>query len=353
MRENSRVELIDLRSDTATRPSPGMRDAMARAEVGDEQKREDPTVNELERRVAGLVGQEEAVFLPTATMANQIALRLLSEPGDELLADAWSHLFINELGGPAVHSGLAIRPLVSTDGRFSAGQIREAVWDRRDTHRPITRLVSIENTNNSSGGRVWPVEEIAAVAEACREYDLSLHLDGARLMNASVASGVPAAEIGGHFDTVTLCLSKGLGCPLGALVAGSAERMAKARRLKQLFGGAMRQTGIVAAAGVYALDHNVAVLADDHARARRLAEGWHAAGLPVALEQVETNFVQLDVEPLGLAKRDVIATLKDAGVGVSDTVHPTKLRAVTHLDLSDEDIEAAIELAPEALAAPV
>ncbi len=347
------MRLIDLRSDTATRPSPGMRDAMARAEVGDEQKREDPTVNELERRVAGLVGQEEAVFLPTATMANQIALRLLSEPGDELLADAWSHLFINELGGPAVHSGLAMRPLVATDGRFSADQVREAVWDRRDTHRPITRLVSIENTNNSSGGRVWPVDEIAAVAEACREHDLSLHLDGARLMNASVASGVPAAEIGGRFDTVTLCLSKGLGCPFGALVAGSAERMAKARRLKHLFGGAMRQAGIVAAAGVYALDHNVALLADDHARARRLAEGWHAAGLPVALEQVETNFVQLDVEPLGLAKRDVIATLKDAGVGVSDTVHPTKLRAVTHLDLSDEDIEAAIELAPEALAARV
>ena len=347
------MRLIDLRSDTATRPSPGMRDAMARAEVGDEQKREDPTVNELERRVAGLVGQEEAVFLPTATMANQIALRLLSEPGDELLADAWSHLFINELGGPAVHSGLAMRPLVATDGRFSADQVREAVWDRRDTHRPITRLVSIENTNNSSGGRVWPVDEIAAVAEACREHDLSLHLDGARLMNASVASGVPAAEIGGRFDTVTLCLSKGLGCPFGALVAGSAERMAKARRLKHLFGGAMRQAGIVAAAGVYALDHNVALLADDHARARRLAEGWHAAGLPVALEQVETNFVQLDVEPLGLAKRDVIATLKDAGVGVSDTVHPTKLRAVTHLDLSDEDIEAAIELAPEALATRV
>ena len=353
MRENSRVKLIDLRSDTATRPSPGMRDAMAHAEVGDEQKREDPTVNELERRVAGLVGQEEAVFLPTATMANQIALRLLSEPGDELLADAWSHLFINELGGPAVHSGLAMRPLGSTNGRFSAEQVREAVWDRRDTHRPLTRLVSIENTNNSSGGRVWPVEEIAAVAEACREHDLRLHLDGARLMNAAVASGVSAAEIGGHFDTVTLCLSKGLGCPFGALVAGSSEHMAKARRLKHLFGGAMRQAGIVAAAGVYALDNNVALLADDHARARRLGEGWHAAGLPVDLDRVETNFVQLDVEPIGLAKRDVIAALREAGVGVSDTVHPNTLRAVTHLDLSDDDIEAAIELAPEALATRV
>jgi threonine aldolase len=347
------VRFIDLRSDTATRPTAGMREAIARAEVGDEQKREDPTVNELEQRVAALVGQEEAVFLPTATMANQIALRVLSEPGDELLADAWSHLFINELGGPAVHSGLVTRPLESTDGRFGAEQVREAVWDRRDTHRPITRLVSIENTNNSAGGRIWPVDEIAAVAEVCRELDLRLQLDGARLMNASVGSGVPAGEIGRHFDAVTLCLSKGLGCPLGALVAGSAERMAKARRLKHLFGGAMRQAGIVAAAGVYALDHHVALLADDHARARRLAEGWHAAGLPVEVDRVETNFVQLDVGPLGLGKFDVIAALKEVGVGVSNTVHPTRLRAVTHLDVSDEDIGAAIELAPEALAARV
>ena len=347
------MRFIDLRSDTATRPTPGMREAIARAEVGDEQKREDPSVNELERRVASLVGQEEAVFLPTATMANQIALRILSEPGDELLADAWSHLFINELGGPAVHSGLVMRALESTDGRFSSEQVREAVWDRRDTHRPITRLVSIENTNNSAGGRIWPVDEIAAMADVCRELDLRLQLDGARLLNASVGSGVPADEIGRHFDAVTLCLSKGLGCPLGALVAGSEERMAKARRLKHLFGGAMRQAGIVAAAGVYALDHHVALLADDHARARRLAEGWHAAGLPVDLDQVETNFVQLDVESFGLSKWEVISALKEAGVGVSNTVHPTRLRALTHLDVTDEDIDAAIEVAPEALAARV
>ncbi len=347
------MRFVDLRSDTATQPTPGMREAIARAEVGDEQKREDPTVNELEQRVAALVGQQEAVFLPTATMANQIALRLLSEPGDELLADGWSHLFINELGGPAVHSGLVMRPLEIVDGRFTAEQVREAVWDRRDTHRPITRLVSIENTNNSAGGRIWPVDEIAAIREVCDELDLRLQLDGARLMNASVGSGVPAAEIGRHFDAVTLCLSKGLGCPLGALVAGSAERMTKARRLKHLFGGAMRQAGIVAAAGVYALDNHVALLAEDHARARRLAEGWHAAGLAVDLDQAETNFVRLDVEPLGLGKFDVIAALKEKGVGVSNTVHPTKLRAVTHLDVSDEDIERAIELAPEALAARV
>ena len=347
------MSFIDLRSDTVTQPTPGMREAIARAEVGDEQKREDPTVNALESRVAELVGQEEAVFLPTATMANQIALRLLSEPGDEVLADAHSHLFINELGGPAVHSGLVMRPLETTGGRFRAEQIREAAWDRRDTHRPITRLVSIENTNNSAGGRIWPLEEIAAVAEACAGLDLRLHLDGARLMNASVGSGVAAAEIGRHFDAVTLCLSKGLGCPLGALVAGSAERMQKARRLKHLFGGAMRQAGIVAAAGTYALDNHVQLLAGDHARARRLAEAWRSRGLEVDLDQVETNFVHLDVGPLGLTKWEVISQLAEAGVGLSNTVHPTKLRAVTHLDVSDEDIDGAIELAPQALGARV
>ncbi len=343
------MPFVDLRSDTSTRPTPGMREAIARAEVGDEQRREDPTVDALERRVAELVGQEEAVFLPTATMANQVALRVLSEPGDELLADLHSHLFINELGGPAVHSGLVMRPLCSTAGRFSAEQVREAVWDPADTHRPRTRLVSIENTNNSAGGRVWPLDEIAAVREACREHDLRLHLDGARLLNASVASGVAPAEIGACFDTVTLCLSKGLGCPLGALVAGSAQRMRKARRLKHLFGGAMRQAGIVAAAGLYALDHHVDRLAEDHARARRLAEGWRAAGLPVDLEQVETNFVQLDVGALGLTKAKAIALLAEAGIGLSGTVHPGTLRAVTHLDVSDDDIDLALEIAPRAL----
>lgn len=341
--------MIDLRSDTATRPTPGMRAAIASAVVGDEQKREDPTVNELEARVAALLGHEEAVFLPTATMANQIALRILGEPGDELLADAHSHLFLNELGGPAVHSGLAMRPLATVAGCFTANQVREAVWDRRDTHRPVTRIVSIENTNNSAGGRVWPLEGVAAVAEACRELDLRLHLDGARLMNATVAGGIPAAAFAGPCDTVTLCLSKGLGCPLGALIAGSAEKMLKARRLKHLFGGAMRQAGIVAAAGIYALDYHVERLADDHARARRLAEGLRAAGLEVDLEQVETNFVQLDVGLLGLTAHDASVKLRESGVGLSGTVHPTVLRAVIHLDVSDEDIDQAIELIPAAL----
>jgi len=345
--------VIDLRSDTATLPTPGMRQAIANAALGDEQKREDPTVNELEARVAELLGHEEAVFLPTATMANQIALRLLTEPGDELLGDPHAHIFISELGGPAVHAGLAMRPLPARNGRFAGDDVRETAWAPGDVHRPLTRIVAVENTNNSAGGRVWPVDELDSVVDACRELDLVVHLDGSRLLNAAVASGLPAARLAERFDTVTICLSKGLGCPLGALVAGSAERMRKARRLKHLFGGAMRQAGIVAAAGVYALEHHVGRLADDHARARRLAVALAAAGLPVDLDQVETNFVQLDVGALGLSAPEGIALLRDAGVGLSSTVHDGVLRAVTHLGIGDDDIDAAAERIPAALSALV
>jgi threonine aldolase len=326
-----------------------MRAAIAAAEVGDEQKREDPTVNELERRAAELLGQDEAVYVPTATMANEIALRTLGRPGDEVVAEENSHIFIAELGGPAVHAGLMTRQLRCEAGRFTPEQLRETVRRTDGSHVPPTRIVSVENTHNASGGRVWPLEEIDAVVATARELDLRLHLDGARIMNASVASGVPSAEIGSRFDTVTLCLSKGLGCPLGALLAGSEATIERAWREKHLFGGAMRQAGIVASAGVYALDHNVGRLADDHLRARRLAEGWHAAGLPVDLDQVETNFVQLDVGALGLGHDDALSRLRESGVGLSMTAHPTKLRAVTHLDVDDDDIDRALELIPRAL----
>ena len=326
-----------------------MRAAIAAAEVGDEQKREDPSVNELERRGAELLGQAEAVYLPTATMANQIAVRILGEPGDELLAEENSHLLLSELGGAAVHSGIVTRGLPGEAGRFTPEQIRRAYRDPTVVHQSRTRIASVENTHNSSGGRVWPLADIDAVVDTCRELDMRVHLDGARLLNASTASGVPAAEIGRRFDTVTLCLSKGLGCPLGALVAGSEELMRKTRRNKHLFGGAMRQAGIVAAAGVYALDHHVDRLADDHARARRLAESIAAAGVPVNLEQVETNFVQVDFGPLGLTREEALGRLREQGVLLSTTVHPTVLRAVTHLDVSDDDIELACELIPRAL----
>ena len=343
--------MIDLRSDTKTQPSPEMRAAIAAAEVGDEQRREDPTVNRLEAAAAELLGQEEAVFVPTATMANEIALRVLGNPGDEVVAEQNSHIFISELGGPAAFAGLMTRQLPCAAGRFTPQQLRETTRHGDNTHTPATRIVSVENTHNASGGRVWPLDEVEAIVATARELELRLHLDGARVLNAATALGVPAAEIGRQFDTVTLCLSKGLGCPLGALVAGSPPLMANARRLKHQFGGAMRQAGIVAAAGVYALEHHVDRLADDHLRARRLGEGLHEAGVPVDLDQVETNFVQVDVGPLGLSPEDALERLSKQGVGLSMTVHPTILRAVTHLDIGDEDIERAVELIPRALGA--
>jgi threonine aldolase len=342
--------VIDLRSDTATRPTPAMRAAIAAAAVGDEQKREDPTVNELEERAARLLGQNEAIFLPTATMANQIAIRLHTELGDELIGEENCHVFISELGGPAVHSGVVTRGLPGAVGRYSAEQAR-AAYRVPAIHSPRTRLLWIENTHNASGGRIWPLEEIGELHALALELDLRFHLDGARLLNASVALGIDAAEIGSRFDTVTLCLSKGLGCPLGAILAGDAEVMGNARRLKHLFGGAMRQAGIVAAAGVYALDNNVDRLADDHARAKRLARGLAEAGLAVDPDKVETNFVQIDVAPL--SKEEAMARLAEQGVGLSATIHPSVLRAVTHLGISDEDIDVALDAIPRALGARV
>jgi threonine aldolase len=344
--------MIDLRSDTATKPTQAMREAIANAEVGDEQVREDPTVNELERRAAELLGHEESVFVPTATMANEIALRVLGNPGDELIAEELSHILTAELGGPAVHAGLMTRPLPSEAGRFTTDQVRAAARRGDLGHVPTTRIVAIENTHNASGGRVWPLHEIAAMADTCRELNLSLHLDGARLFNAAVASGEAPAAIAGHADTVTICFSKGLGCPLGAIVAGSSERMLRARRFKHQFGGAMRQAGIVAAACVYALDHHVDRLAEDHARARRLAEALHEAGVAVHLERVETNFVQLDVGSMGITPADATERMLAAGVRVSGTMHPGVLRAVTHLGIGDEDIEQAAAAIPRALGVP-
>ena len=341
--------MIDLRSDTATRPSPGMRAAIAAAEVGDEQRREDPSVNALQERAAALLGQEAALFVPTATMANQIALKLHSRPGDVLVAERHAHVVIYEYGGAAAHAGLMIEAIDGRHGRFGVAELDAVTIPSTKAADQRPAVVALENTHNSSGGRCWPLGDLEAVTSAARERGLRTHLDGARLLNAAVATGVAAAEIGGLFDTVTLCLSKGLGCPLGALLAGSAETIERAWREKHLFGGAMRQAGIVAAAGVYALEHNVERLADDHARARRLAEGLVDAGVAVDLERVETNFVQVDVSPRGLSKPEAIERLAAAGVGLSATAHPGILRAVTHLDVGDGEIERAIEIVPHAL----
>jgi threonine aldolase len=323
--------VIDLRSDTVTKPTPGMLAAMAAAEVGDEQEREDPTTNELQRRMAELLGHEAALFLPTATMANQAALRALSRPGCKVVAEERTHVLIYEWGGPAIHSGLVMQGLVAEAGRPTPEQIEEV-----DELGGGSVLV-LENTHRSSGGRIWPLDEFRAAADAARGRGAAVHLDGARLFNASVAAGVEPSAWGTLADTVTICFSKGLGCPFGAILAGPAETIERAWESKFLFGGALRQSGIASAAMLYALDHNVDRLADDHARAKRLAEG---IGIDPAT--VETNFVPIP------AAHDVQERLLERAVGVGG-LRPGWLRAVTHLDIGDEDIEQAIERMQEVL----
>jgi len=326
-----------------------MREAMASAEVGDEQEREDPTVLALEQRVAALLGHEEAVYLPTATMGNEIALLILGERGTELVVEESAHIMVSELGGAAAFAGLQTRGLPGFRGRLTPEQVRATTHADGSFHTPRTSIVALEDTHNTAGGTVWPLDELRAVVETARELGIRAHLDGARLLNAAVAQRIAPAELAGMFDTTTLCLSKGLGCPLGALIAGSAELMHRARREKHRFGGAMRQAGIVAAAGLYALDHNVDRLADDHVRARRLAGAWADAGLPIDLELVETNFVQVDVGSLGFGEWEALDRLRQAGVLLSRTMKPGVLRAVTHLDIDDGDVEQALRLVPEAL----
>ena len=338
--------MIDLRSDTATNPTSEMRAAMAAAEVGDEQLREDPTVNELQRRAAELLGHEAALFLPTATMANQIALKILTRPGCLLIAEERTHVLIYEAGGPAVHSGLVMRGLPGVAGRLAPEQLREVAATSEDIE-PAS-VVVLENTHRSAGGRVWPLDELALVVGTARELGLAVHLDGARLLNASIAAGVPPAEYGRLADTVTVCFSKGLGCPLGAVLAGSAERIEAAWQGKFLFGGAMRQAGIVAAAALYALDHHVERLAEDHRRARRLAEGLAEAGLPVDPNAVETNFVGVDVGAMGIDAAEARERIASEGVLVG-ALRPSVLRVATYLGISDEDVERAIEVIPRAL----
>jgi threonine aldolase len=342
--------VVNLYSDTQTRPTAAMRRAMAEAEVGDEQKREDPTVIALEERAAELLGHEAAVYVPTATMANQIALRLHSEPGDEVIAEANAHIFRYELGGPAVHSGLSMRAIQTRDGRFGPEDVRGLISPPGDLHAPPSRILCLENTHNGGGGRVWPLSQLRGVCGEARATGLSVHLDGARLMNAAVALGVPAAEVGREFDSVTLCLSKGLGCPLGAVLALPADQEPRARRFKHMFGGAMRQAGVVAAAGLYALEHHVDRLADDHGNAKRFADELVEAGIPVDRDAVETNFVLLDAGRLGMTGDEALARLRAEDVLLSFSVAKDVLRAVTHLDVDDSDIETAIAGAVRALA---
>lgn len=339
--------LIDLYSDTQTRPTPEMRRFMMDAPVGDEQKGEDPTVNLLQDMVSELLGKEAALFLPSATMANEIAIKVHTQPGDEIILDRTAHPVNFEAGGPAFHSGVMAAYLDGRRGIFTPDQVAAAIRPD-DPHFARSRLVSVENTTNLGGGAVWPLDAIRAVAATARRHGLRLHLDGARLMNAVVASGIKAADFAGPFDTVTICLTKGLGAPVGAVLAGSRDRMGQARRYKHLFGGAMRQAGIIAAGGVYALRHHVDRLVEDHANARALARGLAGiSGLALNPDEVETNIVIFDLTT-GMVAKEFLSRIEARGVRMVG-VGPKRIRAVTHLDIAADDIPRAIEAVAAAM----
>jgi threonine aldolase len=326
-----------------------MRAFMMQAPVGDEQRQEDPTVNALQDRVAALLGKEAALYLPSATMANETAVKVHTRPGDEVILDRSAHIVNAEAGGPALLSGVMLYTLQGSRGVFTAQQVEEGIR-RNGPHYPRTRLVAVEQTSNLGGGTVWPIDQLRAVAETARRHSLRTHMDGARLMNAVVASGIPAHEQTRGYDSVTFCLTKALGCPVGALVAGDREFMAEALRYKHLFGGAMRQAGIIAAAGLYALDHNVERLAEDHANARILARGLaEIPGVRLDVGHVETNIVFFDVAGTGLTAGEAAARLLAQEVRVG-AVGRTLIRAVTHLDVSRADVERAISVARGVLA---
>jgi threonine aldolase len=340
--------MIDLRSDTVTRPTPAMRRAMAEAEVGDDVFGDDPTVHRLEERVADLLGKEAAVFVPSGTMGNQIALRTLTQPGDEVLVEGQAHIYYYEAGGPAALSGVMCRCLTGRRGVFSGADV-ESVLRPADVHFAPTRLVCVENTHNRGGGKVWSLTEIEDVAHAARRHGLALHLDGARLWNASVAQGVPERDYAAPFDTVNVCFSKGLGAPVGSALAGTRDLIRRARRFRKQFGGGRRQAGILAAGALHALEHHRARLAEDHTHARRLAEAL--ADLPdvtVDPTGVETNLVRIGVVA-GRAPA-LAARLHERGVWMLPT-GPDTLRAVTNLDVSAADLETAIAVCRAVLGA--
>jgi threonine aldolase len=343
------MKLIDLRSDTVTRPTPGMREAMARAEVGDDCYGEDPTVNRLQERVAALLGKEAALFVPTGTMANQISLGVLTRPGDEIVCDAGAHCLSFESGALAALWGVQARTINAERGLLDAAQV-EAMIRPAANMFPRTRIVEIENTHNRGGGAVYPLERVRAIAEVARRRGLHLHMDGARLWNASAASGTPLDAYAREATTVSVCLSKGLGAPAGSLVCSTKDVITEAHRLRKRLGGAMRQSGVLAAAGLYALDHHLARLPEDHENARRLAAGLGALPGATVLFPVETNL--LFVAFPGRSGADISRRLAKEGVLANpEGSRPDTLRFLTHLDVSRADVDEAIRRAQRALAA--
>jgi threonine aldolase len=332
---------IDLRSDTVTQPTPAMRAAMADAEVGDDVFGDDPTVKRLEACVADMLGKEAALFAPSGTMANQLAVRAHTESGDEILIDGNAHIYYYEAGGPAALSGVSCRCLNGVRGIFTAADV-EAALRPPDQHFPPTKLICLENTHNRGGGTIWPLERIREVADIARRQGLGMHLDGARLWNASVATGIAERDYAAHFDSVSVCFSKGLGAPIGSALCGSRDFIQRARRFRKMFGGGMRQVGILAAGALYALEHQRSRLADDHANARALAHGLaRLPGIELDPAMVQTNIIFFNVKTM--QAKELVQRLDLAGVRML-ALGPTSIRAVTNLMVTAEEIPKAVEI---------
>jgi threonine aldolase len=336
------MKTVDLRSDTVTRPTVAMRGAMAAAEVGDDVLGDDPSVNKLQERIAAMLGKEAALFVPSGSMSNQIGVRIHCQPGDEFICETNCHIYCYEQGAYAQLSGLVTRTVPGEFGVLRLEQLTGLVRGG-DAHVVNTRLVCLENTHNRGGGKILPYDEVVRICAWAHEHGLATHLDGARLFNAVVATGIPAAQWAQHFDTVSVCFSKGLGAPIGSALVGTKALMAKAHRARKLFGGGMRQAGIIAAGAVYALEHHVERLAEDHANAKVLADAVRdCSGLKLWPEQIDTNIVIFHVDSkLGTAE-EFVTRLEAAGVLLYD-IGPQSVRAVTHLDVGRDGIERAAE----------
>ena len=342
--------IVDLRSDTVTRPSPGMRKAIAEAEVGDDVLGDDPTVIRLQERIAALVGKEAALFVPSGSMANGCAIRAVCEAGDEIIVDETTHSYNYEGGSFAAISGCSVRLIRGERGLFRAQDV-ESLVRPKDSHFAQSRLVVVENTNNRGGGSIWPLEQVAEVYQVTRKLGLHLHLDGARLWNACIATGHRLADYAQYGDTLSMCFSKGLGAPVGSILTGTKALIARAHRFRKMFGGGMRQAGILAAAALYAVDYNIERLAEDHANARRLAEAIaELPGIHLDPETVETNISIFEVDERLESAAAFVQRLRERGVWMLATA-PMKVRAVTHLDVSREQVERAISVFRELCAA--
>ncbi len=337
------TSFIDLRSDTVTRPSPAMREAMMKAEVGDDVFGEDPTVNQLQQKVAEILGKEAALYVPSGTQANQICIKVHTQPGDEVIMEKGCHLFNYETGALALLSGIQPHVVEGVRGVLQVADIKKALRPKL-YYMPRSALVAIENTHNRAGGTIYPLDTIKEIHDLTRTEKMGLHLDGARLWNACVETGIAPKEYASYFDSVSVCLSKGLGAPVGSVIAGSKEFVERARKFRKIFGGGMRQAGILAAAGIYALDHNRERLKEDHAKMKYLAaEVAKIPSLGVDMEAVQTNIILIGIEKTGKTPEEVLALMKARGVLLT-LGNWMSVRAVTHLDVSMDQVKRAVSV---------